>query len=336
MTGAPGGGGKSRPRVRLRWRTSKPPEPSSSSRAWTLTTTSSPTAIAPVSSGYATQAFPSTSQRTRPSCSSAIAVTVPRRRLRVIARDLNKRECHVDHPLEVRDRDPLVRRVDVGHPVGEVHALEASLVEDVRVGTAAAEAVPGLDAGPLQRGRREAHRLVVALEPITPRARIDRRLDVAFAELGRERDRLEHLLHQFPELAFVVAASLGGERAALRDDVPGRAPLNLADVGGCLLVKAAEPEIGDRTCSSRDGRAPVLGVHARMRGAAVERGVELALVRRSENHLTDRPRVVIDVAEPRVEAFVIERLGTAQPDLFLRREQELDPSVGTILGDDPP
>src|SRR6266566_7510961 len=219
MTCAPRGAARSRPRVRLTWRTSKPPEPRPSSRPWTLTTTSSPSATAPVRAGKATHASPSTSQRTRASCCSAIAVTVPRRRLSAIARDLHERECHVDHPFEVRNRDPLVRGVDVGHPVREVQALQASLVEDVCVGAAAAEPVGRLKTAPFQRGRGEAHRLVVSLEAVAPSARIDRRLDVTVAELGREGDRLQHLLDELPELALVVAASLGGERVALRDDV---------------------------------------------------------------------------------------------------------------------
>src|SRR6266566_4429752 len=231
MTCAPRGAARSRPRVRLTWRTSKPPEPRRSSRPWTLTTTSSPSATAPVRAGKATHASPSTSQRTRPSCSSAIAVTVPRRRLSAIARDL-----HVNHPLEVRDRDPLVGRVDVRHPVREVEALQAALIEDVRIGAAAAEPVGRLKARPLQRGRGETHRLVVSLEAIASGARIDRGLDVAVTDLGRERDRLQHLLDQLAELALVVAAGLGGERAALGDAVPCRTAVNLADVRGRLLV----------------------------------------------------------------------------------------------------
>src|SRR5439155_10433745 len=99
----------------------------------------------------------------------------------------------------------LVRRVDVGHPIGEVEALQTALVEDVRIGAAAAEAVPGLETGALQRGGREAHWLVVALEQVPACARVDLRLDVAVAELGGERDRLEHLLDELAELSLVVA-----------------------------------------------------------------------------------------------------------------------------------
>ena len=35
----------------------------------------------------------------------------------------DQRERHLDHRLEVGDGDVLVRRVDLGHPVREVHAL---------------------------------------------------------------------------------------------------------------------------------------------------------------------------------------------------------------------
>src|SRR6266487_568936 len=311
MTCAPRGAARSRPRVRLTWRTSKPPEPRPSSRPWTLTTTSSPSATEPVSAGKATHASPSTSQRTRPSCSSAIAVTVPRRRLSAIARDLHERERDVNHPLEVGDRDPLVGRVDVRHPVREVEALQAALIEDIRIGAAAAEPVGRLKARPLQRGRGETHRLVVSLEAIASGARIDRGLDVAVTDLGRERDRLQHLLDQLAELALVVAAGLGGERAALGDDVPGRTAVNLADVRGRLLVEAAEPEIGDRTRSRGDGGAPFLRVHARMRRPAAERRVELDLVGRAENHLADRAGVVVDVPDPRVQTLLVEGLRPA-------------------------
>src|SRR5205823_10880712 len=51
-------------------------------------------------------------------------------------RTLDERDGDVDHRLEVGDRDPLVGGVDVGHPVGEVHAAETALVERVRVGGA--------------------------------------------------------------------------------------------------------------------------------------------------------------------------------------------------------
>src|SRR5256885_2377022 len=80
------------------------------------------------------------------------------------------------------------------------------------------------------------HPLIVSLEAIASGARIDRGLDVAVTDLGGERDRLQHLLDQLAELALVVAAGLGGERAALGDDVPGRTAVNLADVRGRLLV----------------------------------------------------------------------------------------------------
>ena len=50
---------------------------------------------------------------------------------------VHERERDVDHRLEIGDRDVLVGRVDLGHPVREVDALEAALVEDVRVGGAA-------------------------------------------------------------------------------------------------------------------------------------------------------------------------------------------------------
>src|SRR5262249_27945009 len=168
--------------------------------------------------------------------------------------------------------------MDVCHPVREVHALETPLVEDVRICPAAAEAVARFDAASLQGSRGEAHRLVVSLEPVAARTRVDRRLDVAVGELRGESNRLEHLLHELPELALVVAARLGREPAALWDDVAGGAALDLPDVGGRLLVQTPEPEIRDRARRRRDRGAALLRVHAGVRGPTVKRRVELALV----------------------------------------------------------
>src|SRR2546423_13334216 len=140
MTCAPSSAGRPRPRVTFTCSTSKPPDPSSSSRACTLTITSSPSETGPVRRGYATQGTPSTSMRANPSARDTIAVTRPRLSVS-IPRDVDERERDLDHSLQVLDRDPFVRRVDVLHPVREVQAGEPALVEDVRVGRAAAEAV---------------------------------------------------------------------------------------------------------------------------------------------------------------------------------------------------
>ena len=60
-----------------------------------------------------------------------------------LPRRLDDRERHLDHGVEIGDRDPLVRRMDVGHPVREIHAGKAALVEDVRVGGPPENAVVG-------------------------------------------------------------------------------------------------------------------------------------------------------------------------------------------------
>src|SRR5438094_7376758 len=119
---------------------SKPPDPRPSSWACVFTITSSPSATGPVNRGYATHATPSTSSRTSPSCRSSTAVTTPR----LSESGIDQRQRYVDHRLEVRDGDPLVGRMDVHHPVREVQALQAALVEDVRVGGAAAQSVTRL------------------------------------------------------------------------------------------------------------------------------------------------------------------------------------------------
>src|SRR5438093_13363354 len=162
MTCAPGSGVSSRPRVRFACRMSKPPLPSPSSRAWTFTRTSSPTSTAPVKPEYAIQGTPSTSSRTSPSCCSTTAVTFPR----LSESGIDQRERHVDHRLEIRDGDPLVGRLNVHHPVREIEALQPPLVEDCRIGGAAAKAVANLLSGATQRVRRDADDLVVTPEAV--------------------------------------------------------------------------------------------------------------------------------------------------------------------------
>src|SRR5438270_7457867 len=133
---------------------SKPPELSASARAWMFTITSSPSATGPVSRGYATHGAPSTSIRTSPSARDTTAVTRPRLSVS-IAGDVDQLERDLDHPLEILDRDALVRRVDVLHPVRQVETGEPPLVEDVRVRGAAAQPVARRIAGPRGRGVRE-------------------------------------------------------------------------------------------------------------------------------------------------------------------------------------
>src|SRR5258708_1327537 len=91
-----------------------------------------------------------------------------------------ERECDLDHRLDVRDGDVLVRRVDLGHPVRQVDALEAALVEDVRVGGAAREGVVRLDPAGGECLGGEAHCEIVTSEPVAGVAALERRLDLAF------------------------------------------------------------------------------------------------------------------------------------------------------------
>src|SRR6476620_718846 len=126
---------------------SKPPEPSSSSRACTFTSTSSPSSTGPVSDGYAMQAPPSTSQRTKSACRSTTRETCPR----LSESGIDQRERHVDHRLEVGHGDVLVGGMDVGHPVREIHNLEPALVEDVRIGCATRQVIAHGMPAPLER-----------------------------------------------------------------------------------------------------------------------------------------------------------------------------------------
>ena len=79
---------------------------------------------------------------------------------------------------------------------------------------------------------------------------------------------------------------------------------------------------------------PSSGIHAGVRGAPVEANLDRLRVRRAEDHVADRRRLVVHVAEPRLQALVVERGGAQQPDLLLRREQELDAAVRPVLGED--
>src|SRR3954469_1252216 len=162
ITCAPGSGSRPRPRVRFTCTMSKPPLPSSSSRAWTFTTTSSPTSTGPVTREYAIQGTPSPWSRTSSGCGSTMAVTVPR----LSESGIDQRQRHVDHRLEIVHRDPLVGAVDVDHSVSEIEALEAALVEDVRVRGAAAQDEAGLVLGPRESIGCDAHDVVAPLEAI--------------------------------------------------------------------------------------------------------------------------------------------------------------------------
>src|SRR5207253_8158168 len=58
-----------------------------------------------------------------------------------------------------------------------------------------------------------------------------------------------------------------------------------------------------------------------------ELDVELALVGSAEDHLADRPRMVVDIAHASREPPLVERRRTAEPDLLHRREEQLHPRV---------
>jgi hypothetical protein len=128
-----------------------------------------------------------------------------------------------------------------------------------------------------------------------------------------------------------VAASFGDEAAVLGDDVARRAARDLADVRRRLVVQPPQPQIGDRSRRGGDRRAALLRVHAGVRGPAAKRHVQLALVRGTEDHLADRPRVVVDVADPRVQAMLVEGRRAPEPDLLHRREEELDAGVAATV-----
>ena len=205
--------------------------------------------------------------------------------------------------------------------------MQAALVEDVRVRAAAGEDVARRPPRALERARGDPDGQVVSAEAVPARRAFDLRLDLAFRQRRGEGHRLEHLLHDVGELALVVAAGLRQKAAMLRDDVARGPALDLADVRRRLVVEAPEPQVRDRARRCRDRRAAFLGIHPRVGRAAVELDVELALMRRAEDHLADRSRVVVDVADARAEALLVERRRTTQPHLLHRREQQLEARV---------
>jgi hypothetical protein len=99
---------------------------------------------------------------------------------------------------------------------------------------------------------------------------------------------------------------------------------------------APESELGDRASRGRDRRAAVLGMHPRVRGAPVKGDLERLRVRRTEDHNTDRSRLVVDVAGARTQPGVVEGVRTDEPDLLLGREQQLDAGVWPALSEDQP
>src|SRR2546425_5535669 len=179
--------------------------------------------------------------RASPSSRETTAVTSPRLSVS-IARDVHQRERHLDHPLEVLDRDALVGRVDVLHAVRQVEAGEPALVEDVRVRRAAAQSVGGRVTAALERPVSDADDWISSLEAIALVALRHLRLHLTVLEACRKGERIEHLLYELVELAFAVGACLGVERAPLRNGVPRGPALDDPNVRRRLLVDTAEPQ----------------------------------------------------------------------------------------------
>ena len=161
-------------------------------------------------------------------------------------------------------------------------------------------------------------------------------LHLASGQGGGERAGVEHLLYDVRELPLVVGPRLAVQDAAVGDDVAGDAALDDADVGRGLLVETSESHVRDRAAGGRDRRAPLLRRHAGVGGLADEGDLHDHRVRRAEDHFADRPGLVVDVAHPGGEPRAVERLGAAQADLLLRREQELEARVRDPLLDHPP
>ena len=223
--------------------------------------------------------------------------------------------------------------MDVLHPVREVQAGETALVEDVGIGGAAAEAVTRRETGSFERRMGDPDDRVVTFESVAAIALRHPRFHFAVLEAGREGEGVDHLLDEIGELAFVMRPGLGTHRAPLRDDVGRAASRDQADVRRRLVVDTTQPQIGDGARGRRNRRPALFGIHAGVGSAAVELDLQGLRVRCAENHVSDRSRLVVDVAEACVQALVVERRRAEQADLFLRREQELDSAMRTVLSE---
>ncbi len=191
------------------------------------------------------------------------------------ARGLDERERDLDHRIQVVHGDVLVGRVDLHHPVREVHAREATGVEDVRVRAAARSA---------HRSARSRPR--AARSPRAPPADRSRGTGSRGSSgAPRSRPRIRRGSPRTPRSpasrarARPPCARRASAPRPLNEHHSGTTlravpPADDADVRARLLVDPPEPEVGDRPRCRRDGRAAVLGKHARMRRASMEAEVE--------------------------------------------------------------
>ena len=148
-------------------------------------------------------------------------------------------------------------------------------VEDVRVGRAAGEAEPGVWPVRVERVDGEQDGEVVVAEAIARVLRLDRGLERAVGHAGRERRRVDQLLHDLGDAVVVVRAHLGLERAPLGHDVPCRPAADHADVDGRDVVESPVRHVRDRARSRDDRGATLLRIHPRVRRPAHERQPEL-------------------------------------------------------------
>src|ERR671934_138051 len=279
---------------------------------------------------------PSTSSRTSPSSRSVMAVTLPRRRLSAMARELDELEGDAEHALQVGDCDALVGRVHLQHSVGEVDAAQAARVEDVCVRAAAGVDRARRQTRVLDRLPREPEGGFVGAEAVAWIGLADRRLDLALGHARGEGEALDHLLDEVGELALVSRARFGGELAAIRNHVARRAAADTADVGGRLVVDPAEAKVGNRAGGSDDGRAALLGRQAGMSGPPLEHHVDRPSPRRRAHDVPDRPRRVVDESALGLEPRVVERERAQEADLLANREQELEARMRAMLREHDP
>ena len=226
----------------------------------------------------------------------------------------------------------LVRRVDLGHPVREVDACQAPLVEDVRVCSAAGqrERRPVTRAG--QRPCGERDRPIVAAEAVAAVARLDLRLHFALLHARGEGEGVEHLLHT---------------SASLRSSWERASAATVHHSG--TMLRAVPPSILPTFAVVSSSRRP-------SRRSAIARAA--AIAGRPSSDTCRRARRAVEAPEERgrrrrarttspigaawsntypteARSRVWSNAGAEEADLLLRREHGLDARVPTTLGDDP-
>ena len=155
-----------------------------------------------------------------------------------------------------------------------------------------------------------------------------RRLDLAALGVGGVRDRVDHRLALAQRLRRVERAGLGLRAcscpATMLRALPPRSSPTFAVVSSSIRPSRIS---AIARAAAAIALRPSSGAMPEWASRPEEARVDAVLARRLEHHPADRRGVVEDVADARVQALDVERLGAAQADLLLRRQHELDARV---------